>query len=145
MIFWKSLYIIYPFSSLEFLFIFTVVYVSSLGFWGGTNGKELDCKCRRYESRVWSLWLLSCRQEDALEESLAFHSHILAWWIPWTEDPGGLQSMGSQSQTQLKQLSTHTHEFFISTSNITLCVCCSFLNVTLTYLLEIHSFSLSST
>ena len=34
--------------------------------------------------------------------------HILAWRIPWTEDPGGLQSMGSQSQTRLKQLSTHT-------------------------------------
>ena len=34
--------------------------------------------------------------EDALEESMATHSNILAWRIPWTEEPGGLQSMGSQ-------------------------------------------------
>ena len=36
------------------------------------------------------------------------HSSILAWRTPQTEEPGGLQSMGSQSRTQLKQLSTHT-------------------------------------
>ena len=35
-------------------------------------------------------------QEDPLEEEMATHSSILAWWIPWTEEPGGLQSMGSQ-------------------------------------------------
>ena len=34
--------------------------------------------------------------EDALEEYMATHSSILAWRIPWTEEPGGLQSMGSQ-------------------------------------------------
>ena len=35
-------------------------------------------------------------QEDALEEEMATHSNILAWRIPWTEEPGRLQSMGSQ-------------------------------------------------
>ena len=35
-------------------------------------------------------------QEDALEEGMATHSSILAWGIPWTEEPGGLQSTGSQ-------------------------------------------------
>ena len=35
-------------------------------------------------------------QEDSLEEGMATHSSILAWRIPWTEEPGGLQSMGSQ-------------------------------------------------
>ena len=41
---------------------------------------------------------------------MATHSSILAWTIPWTVEPGGLQSIGSQSQTWLKQLSTqHTH------------------------------------
>ena len=35
-------------------------------------------------------------QEDPLEEDMATHSSILAWKIPWTEEPGGLQSMGSQ-------------------------------------------------
>ena len=34
--------------------------------------------------------------EDPLEEEMAAHSSILAWRIPWTEEPGGLQSMGSQ-------------------------------------------------
>ena len=37
--------------------------------------------------------------EDSLEEEMATHSSILAWKIPWTEEPGGLQPTGSQSQT----------------------------------------------
>ena len=40
--------------------------------------------------------------EDPLEEGMATHSSILAWRIPWAEEPGGLQSMGSQSRTKLK-------------------------------------------
>ena len=38
----------------------------------------------------------SLGQEDLLEEDMVTHSSILAWRIPWTEEPGGLQSMGSQ-------------------------------------------------
>ena len=38
---------------------------------------------------------------DPLDEKMAVHSSILAWQILWTEEPGGLQSTGSQSQTQL--------------------------------------------
>ena len=38
----------------------------------------------------------SLDQEDPLEEEMALHFSILAWEIPWTEEPGGLQSMGSQ-------------------------------------------------
>ena len=56
-------------------------------------------------------------QEDPLEEGMATHSNILAWRIPWTEEPGGLQSMGSQEsdmtehahttqQTSLKDISS---------------------------------------
>ena len=37
----------------------------------------------------------SLDQEDSLEKGMAIHSSILAWRIPWTEEPGGLQSMGS--------------------------------------------------
>ena len=37
--------------------------------------------------------------EDPLEEEMATHSSVLAWKIPWTEEPGGLQSRGSQSDT----------------------------------------------
>ena len=43
--------------------------------------------------------------EDPLEEEMATHSSILAWRIPWTEEPGGLQSMGLQ-RARLNQLST---------------------------------------
>ena len=46
-------------------------------------------------------WVRSPGWEDPLEEDMATHSSILAWRIPWTEEPGGLQSMGSQSRTQL--------------------------------------------
>ena len=41
-------------------------------------------------------WVQSLGQEDPLEKETATHSSILAWRIQWTEEPGGLQSMGSQ-------------------------------------------------
>ena len=44
----------------------------------------------------WETQVLSLGQEDALEKEMATHSSILAWRIPWTEEPGRLQSMGSQ-------------------------------------------------
>ena len=46
-------------------------------------------------------WDQSLGQEDPLEEEMATHASILAWRILWTEEPGGLQNMGSQSWTQL--------------------------------------------
>ena len=46
--------------------------------------------------------------EDPLEEGMAIHSRILAWRIPWTEEPSRLQSIGSQ-RVGLKQLRMHTH------------------------------------
>ena len=42
------------------------------------------------------IWVQSLDQEDPLEEGMATHSGILTWRIPWTEEPGRLQSMGSQ-------------------------------------------------
>ena len=42
------------------------------------------------------MWVLYLGQEDPLEEKMATHSSILAWEIPWTKKPGGLQSMVSQ-------------------------------------------------
>ena len=41
-------------------------------------------------------WVQSLGQEDTLKKGKAIHSNILAWRIPWTEEPGGLQSIGSQ-------------------------------------------------
>ena len=61
----------------------------------------------KQETRVRSLdW------KDRLEEGMAAHSSILAWRIPWTEKPGGLQSMESQkSWTLLKQLTMPAHRY----------------------------------
>ena len=42
------------------------------------------------------MWVQSLDWEDPLEEEMATHSSTLVWRIPWTEEPGGLQSMGSQ-------------------------------------------------
>ena len=42
------------------------------------------------------MWVPSLGQEDPPEKGMATHSRILAWKIPWTEEPGGLQSMGLQ-------------------------------------------------
>ena len=42
------------------------------------------------------MWVCSLGQKDPLEKEMATHSSILAWEIPWTEEPGGLQSMGLQ-------------------------------------------------
>ena len=44
-------------------------------------------------------WVQHLGQEDPLEEEMATHSSILTRRIPWTEEPGGVQSLGSQSQT----------------------------------------------
>ena len=59
-----------------------------MGFPGGSNGKESVCNVET--------WVQSLGWEDPLEEEMAIHSSILAWRIPWTEEPGGLQSMDSQ-------------------------------------------------
>ena len=45
---------------------------------------------------MWETQVRSLGQEDPLEEEMATHSSVLAWRIPWTQEPGGLQSMGSQ-------------------------------------------------
>ena len=45
---------------------------------------------------MWETWVQSLGREDLLEKEMATHSSILAWKIPWMEEPGKLQSMGSQ-------------------------------------------------
>ena len=62
-----------------------------MGFPGGTVVKNPPEMQELQETRVQSLG-----EEDPLEEGMATHSSILAWRIPRTEEPGGLQSMGSQ-------------------------------------------------
>ena len=70
-----------------------------MDFPSGSVVKSLPAMQDPQETRVQSLG-----QEDPLEEGMATHSSILAWRIPWTEEPGGLWSTGSQSQTRLKRL-----------------------------------------
>ena len=48
-------------------------------------------------------------REESLEEEMATRSSVLAWEIPWTKEPGGLQSMGSQELVTTERLSTHAH------------------------------------
>ena len=55
---------------------------------------------------IQETWVQSLDQKDPLEKEMATHSSILAWRIPWTEEPGRLQSMELQSQTQLSNYHT---------------------------------------
>ena len=57
-------------------------------------------------------WIRSLTQEDPLEKEMATHSSILAWRIPWTEEPGGLQSMGSQRVGYEWATNTELNTFF---------------------------------
>ena len=45
---------------------------------------------------LWETWVQSLGQEDLLEKEMSTHSSILAWKIPWTEEPGRIQSIGLQ-------------------------------------------------
>ena len=61
------------------------------------------------ELRVWFLgW------EDPLEEGMTTHCSVPAWRIPWTEEPGGLQSMGSRKESDMTE-SMHTNQLIINT------------------------------
>ena len=105
-----------------FFFSFQKFFVSSLissalkfrgaVSWSGPlwwlSGKESTCRCRR-----WKRHCCIPDREDPLEEEMANHSTILAWEIPWTEAPVGLQSIGLQkSQTQVRW--AHTHALVVS-------------------------------
>ena len=61
-------------------------------FPGGSDGKESTCNAGDPD--------LTLGQENPLEEGMSTHSSILAWRISWTEEPGGLQSMGPQRVRQ---------------------------------------------
>ena len=58
---------------------------------GGPRGKEPTCKWSRQKRGGW---VRSLGGEDALEEGMATHSRVLAWRIPWTEEPGGFTVHG---------------------------------------------------
>ena len=82
-----------------------------MGFPDGLVGKESPL--------MQEIWFLD--QEDSLEKKVAIHSSALVWEIPWTEDPGGLQSVGSQrvghdwttTYNCNKKLNKKEHDFMI--------------------------------
>ena len=62
-----------------------------MDFPGGSVGKESTCKAGEQD-----MWVQSMGWEDPLEEGMATHPSILAWRIPWTEEPGRFQFIGLQ-------------------------------------------------
>ena len=88
------------FQSIRFLMFWIVTARISLvtickhirDFPGGASGKEPTCQCRRPKRHWFDPW----DQEDPLGEDMATHSRILPWRIPWTDEPGWLQSIGLQ-------------------------------------------------
>ena len=58
---------------------------------------------------VQEMWVQSLGGEDPLEEEMVTHSSILVWEIPWTEEPGGLQSIELQESGTSESTHTHTH------------------------------------
>ena len=72
------------------------------GFPGGSMVKNPPAV-----QEIQEMWVRSLGLENTLEKGMATHSSILAWRIPWTEEPGGHRV--AKSQTRQKQLSTHIH------------------------------------
>ena len=67
-------------------------------------------------SAMWETWAQSLVQEDSLKKAVATHSSTFAWRIPWTEEPGRLQSMGSQRVRHdwvTEDTHTHTRKVFV--------------------------------
>ena len=89
---------IYKHESVIIIYIYTHTHTQYLYplSWGFPGDSIVKKPCVKQEIQVQLVgW------EDPLEKEMAIYSSILSWEIPWTEDPGRLQSMGSQSRTQL--------------------------------------------
>ena len=85
----------------------TFIYV------GNTHiGASLVAQIVKNPLAMWETWVGSMGWEDLLEEGMEIHSSILAWRIPWTDEPGGLQAMRSQKvrhDSGIKHSTQHTH------------------------------------
>ena len=86
--------------------------------------QSLVAQTVKYLSTMWETWVRSLGQEDRLEKEMAIHSSTIAWKIPWTEEPGRLQSMGSQRDG---------HDWTTSLSLFTMIFTC---NIYLKYILS---------
>ena len=110
----KKLWIIF-FCSL--IYIFKNIYISNvlvinIHYHGGSQmAQEVKNPPAMQESQELQVWSLG--QKDPLEEEMATHSSILAWKIPQIEEPGRLQSMGSQ-RVRHDLVTEHTHSNYFS-------------------------------
>ena len=80
----------YSVHNMASLLILHMLYIL-LAFWTCLVAQMVKCL-----PTMWEIWVQSLGQEDLLEKEMATHSSILAWKIPWMEEPGRLQSMGAQ-------------------------------------------------
>ena len=80
------------------------IFSKYFSIWASLVAQTVKNLPAMWETQVWSLG-----QKDSLEEDMTTHYSILAWRIPWTEEPGGLQSMGSQRVGHDWATNTHTH------------------------------------
>ena len=78
------------------------------------SGKESPCQCRLQEA-----WVPSLGREDPLEEEMTTHSNILAWKALWTEEPGGPQSMGSQTHDLVTERARMHKELYRFSDSLT--------------------------
>ena len=79
----------------------THTVTSQVHVWSYMHLTSLVAQTVKRLRTMWETRVQSLGREDLLEKEMATHSSTLAWKIPWTEEPGRLQSMGSQSQTRL--------------------------------------------
>ena len=85
-----------PDSSGQEKFLHIRFFLSRIKLMYPTTGVSLVAQMVKNLPAMRETWVLSLGWEDPLEEGVATHSSILAWRIPWAEEPGGLQSTGSQ-------------------------------------------------
>ena len=92
-----------------------------MAFPGGAGGKEDTCQCRLDLRLATSIPGLG----RSWENGMAIHSSILAWRIPWTEEPGGLQFMGSHKvgHAEVTEHGTSYDIIYISSHAVTVCKC----------------------
>ena len=83
----------------------TIWFITKIRAHFSPNGASLVAQRLKHLPAVQETRVRSLSREDPLEKEMAIHSSILAWRIPWSEEPGRLQSMGSQSRTQLRDFS----------------------------------------
>ena len=96
----------HPFNPLHTGWLKIVYCFQTKGYAGSASGKETACQCRRHRFDPWA-------RKIPPEEGMATHSSILAWRIPWTEEPGGLWSTGPSTHTLKLSLLLLEHLIYI--------------------------------